>query len=93
MELARQSSFTGLVQHHGSALNAYVTRLCGADRDSAQDVVQETWMRAWRNLDGLTEEPGAVRSWLERVADNVAVDLHHVRRAQVEVPVVARVRR
>ncbi|GAA4613329.1 sigma-70 family RNA polymerase sigma factor [Saccharopolyspora hordei] len=71
-----------VVRAHGDALHAYVTRLTGGDRFAAEDVVQETWVRAWRNLDRLTEDLGSVRGWLLRVAHNLAVDLHRSRRAR-----------
>ncbi len=37
------------------------------DRSVAEDVVQETFMRAWRAIDKLVE-PGAVRPWLLTIA-------------------------
>ncbi|MER6992717.1 sigma-70 family RNA polymerase sigma factor [Saccharopolyspora hirsuta] len=71
-----------VVRAHGDALHAYVTRLTNGDRFAAEDVVQETWVRAWRNLDRLTENQGSVRGWLLRVAHNIAVDQHRSRRAR-----------
>jgi RNA polymerase sigma-70 factor (ECF subfamily) len=78
-----------VMQAHGAALHNYATRLTGGDRHAAEDVVQETWVRAWRNLDRLTENHGSVRGWLMRVAHNIAVDQHRGRRArptEVELP-------
>lgn len=78
-----------VVATHGPALLAYATRLTGGDRHAAEDVVQETWLRAWRNVDRLTEDRGSVRGWLMRVAHNVAIDQHRGRRArptEVELP-------
>lgn len=37
------------------------------DRSVAEDVVQETFMRAWRSIDSLAE-PGAVKPWLLTIA-------------------------
>lgn len=71
-----------IVRVHGAALHAYACRLTGGDRHAAEDVVQETWLRAWRMLDRLTEERGSVRGWLMRVAHNVSVDQHRARRAR-----------
>ncbi|MEU3269291.1 sigma-70 family RNA polymerase sigma factor [Saccharomonospora sp. NPDC006951] len=82
-------SIEDIVRVHGSALQAYATRLTGGDRYAAEDVVQETWVRAWRKLDRLTEDRGSVRGWLMRVAHNIAIDQHRVRRArpsEVEFP-------
>lgn len=41
------------------------------DRDLAEDVVQETMLRAWRSIDRLEGEP---RSWLLTVARNILTD-------------------
>ncbi|MGW5050412.1 sigma-70 family RNA polymerase sigma factor [Actinokineospora sp. NPDC004072] len=82
-------SIEGLVRAHGPALLAHATRLTGGDRHTAEDVVQETWLRAWRNADKLTEDRGSVRAWLMRVAHNVAIDHHRRRQArppEVELP-------
>ena len=80
-----------VVAAHGPALLAYATRLTGGDRHMAEDVVQETWLRAWRHVDRLTEDRGSVRVWLMRVAHNIAIDQHRGRRArptEVELPEV-----
>lgn len=47
-------------------LNRFVYWLCH-DRILAEDVVQETLLRAWRSLDSLREE-GAARHWLLTIA-------------------------
>ncbi|WP_424187004.1 sigma-70 family RNA polymerase sigma factor [Actinokineospora sp. G85] len=78
-----------IVRAHGPALLAYATRVTGGDRHRAEDVVQETWLRAWRNLARLTDDQGSVRGWLKRVAHNIAVDQHRARAArpaEVEMP-------
>ncbi|MGX7828852.1 sigma-70 family RNA polymerase sigma factor [Actinokineospora sp. 24-640] len=83
------STFDSIVHTHRAALLAYATRLCGGDRHRAEDVVQETWVRAWRNRDRLIEERGSVRGWLIRVTHNVAMDQHRHRAArptEVEMP-------
>lgn len=81
-------SLDTVIRAHGAALLSYATRLTG-DRHLAEDVVQETWIRAWRHLDRLTENLGSVRGWLVRVAHNVAIDMRRSRRArptEVELP-------
>lgn len=62
-----------LFAEHGGALLAYATRLTG-DRAAAEDVVQETLLRAWRNAERLTESTGSIRGWLLTVARNIVID-------------------
>ena len=60
-------------------LYAYVSRRCGGERELAEDITQETWLRAvrdWR-ANGLPENPLA---WLTAVARNLL--LMHFRRRQ-----------
>jgi len=60
-------------EEHGRALLAYATRLLG-DRQAAEDVVQETLVRAWRHPEVLVNEKGSVRGWLLTVVRNLVVD-------------------
>jgi RNA polymerase sigma-70 factor (ECF subfamily) len=77
-----EQRFAGIVRGHRSSLLAYVTTLTGGDLARAEDVVQETFVRAWHRIDRLTPEHGSVNGWLRRVAYNVAVDGHRWRRAR-----------
>ena len=62
-----------LYNEHGRSLLSYATRLTG-DRAAAEDVVQETLLRAWKNADKLVEGKGSVRGWLLTVARNIVTD-------------------
>jgi RNA polymerase sigma-70 factor (ECF subfamily) len=62
-----------LYAEHGRSLLAYAVRLTG-DRFAAEDVVQETLLRAWRNAEALTNGKGSVRGWLLTVARNIITD-------------------
>jgi RNA polymerase sigma-70 factor, ECF subfamily len=63
-----------LYAEHGAMVTAYVTRMLRGDRAKAEDVVQETLLRAWQNADRLEQTRVPVRAWLVRVAHNVVVD-------------------
>ena len=58
----RQHQFEALVRGHSADLYRYAYWLCGQDA-LAQDLVQDTFLRAWRALDTL-REVGAVKAWL-----------------------------
>jgi RNA polymerase sigma-70 factor (ECF subfamily) len=63
-----------LHDQHAHALWAYAVGLTGGDRTKAQDVVQETLLRAWRNLAGLEQLGGSGRGWLFTVAKRIVID-------------------
>jgi RNA polymerase sigma-70 factor (ECF subfamily) len=66
-------ALTTLYADHGRALLAYAERFTN-DRGRAEDVVQETFLRAWRRLPGLLEDDRSVRAWLFLVARRLLVD-------------------
>jgi RNA polymerase sigma-70 factor (ECF subfamily) len=76
-----------LHDEHAAALWGYCLRLTSRDHARAEDVMQETLLRAWRHWDRLEESHGSVRSWLYTVARNIVIDEWRTRRAQSEVTV------
>jgi RNA polymerase sigma-70 factor, ECF subfamily len=71
---ARDEGYAELVARHSAPIRAYALRLTG-NPSTAEDVVQETLLRAWRNQESLAGRGDSVRGWLIRVAHNVVVDL------------------
>lgn len=71
-----------LYARHAAPLLGYVLRLNGGDRGSAEDIVQETLVRAWRNPDALAEHHGSIRPWLYTVARHLVIDGHRARKAR-----------
>ena len=55
-------------------------RLLGGDRPQAEDIVQETLLRAWRHASELTVEEA--RPWLFTVARHLTVDARRARSAR-----------
>ena len=63
-----------LHDQHARALWSYVVGLTGGDRGKAEDVVQETMLRAWRHPDVLDQSQGSSRAWLFTVARRLVID-------------------
>jgi RNA polymerase sigma-70 factor (ECF subfamily) len=75
-----------LYSHHARALHGYVQRFC-TDSASADDIVQETFIRAWRHLPQLRADDRPVRPWLFRVARNLLIDADRAARSRpIRVP-------
>ncbi|EXG82396.1 sigma-70 family RNA polymerase sigma factor [Cryptosporangium arvum] len=49
---------------------------------TAEDLVQETMLRAWRSLDAVPTEPASQRRWLFTVARRLAIDVHRKRQSR-----------
>lgn len=81
-----RDAFQQLVEPHRRALHLHCYRMLGS-LDEADDLVQETFLRAWRGLDTF-EARAAVRNWLYRIATNASLNAlarrAHVRRVLPE---------
>lgn len=70
-----------LFNEHGNAMLMYAVRLTG-DRATAEDIVQETLIRAWKHSQKLTDGKGSVRGWLLTVIRNIQTDRIRARHAR-----------
>jgi RNA polymerase sigma-70 factor, ECF subfamily len=73
-----------LYEQHAQPLLVFVLRLTGGDRQRAEDIVQETLLRAWRNAHKLgANGETSLRPWLVTVARRIAIDTHRSETARV----------
>lgn len=77
---ASERLLRALYAEHGGPLLGYVLRLTEGDRQQAEDVVQETLLRAWRHPEALDGRP--IRPWLFTVARNLVIDAYRARQAR-----------
>ncbi|RIV31603.1 sigma-70 family RNA polymerase sigma factor [Micromonospora radicis] len=63
-------------------LMAYLLRLTLGEHHLAEDLLQETFLRAWRRIDDLPADPAAARPWLFTVARRAAIDLLRSRQSR-----------
>jgi RNA polymerase sigma-70 factor, ECF subfamily len=71
-----------LVERHGRALFRLAFRMTGNEQD-AEDVVQESFLRAYRQL-GKFDERASFGTWLYRIATNCSLDLVRSRKRRSE---------
>jgi len=86
LERAREGdleAFNDLVRLYQDQLFALVVRMV-PDRDQASDVTQEAFFSAYRNLRGF--RGGSVKSWLNRIAVNAAMDTQRARKRRPSQP-------
>lgn len=73
------AAFEALIKRHGPALHRYARRMT-RDADAVHDIVQETFVAAWRRIATFREE-SSVRTWLFAICARKVVDSHRVKRA------------
>ncbi|WP_329375013.1 sigma-70 family RNA polymerase sigma factor [Streptomyces sp. NBC_01483] len=61
------------MREYRDGLVSYAEKMLG-DHGVAEDIVQETIIRAWRNMDRLLGMEGPVKGWLFTVTRNLIVD-------------------
>ena len=73
MPVDRATALRELHDLHASAIWRYAVHLTG-NAGSADDIVQETLLRAWRTPRILEQDPTSTRSWMFTVARNLVID-------------------
>jgi RNA polymerase sigma-70 factor (ECF subfamily) len=66
------ADITNLLESHRQSILAHCYRMTGS-LDDAEDLLQETWLRAWRSFESF-EGRSSLRTWLYSVATRVTLD-------------------
>ena len=74
-----------MISRHGSALMTFVGRIVTIQED-AEDVVQETFVSAYKHMDDFDPEQASVKTWLHRIAYHEALYLLRRRKKMARIP-------
>lgn len=77
---ARADRLAELYALHGGPILHFLTRLAGGSVEQAEDLLQETMMRAWRHLDSVPRDDEEARRWFYTVARRITVDAVRMRK-------------
>jgi RNA polymerase sigma-70 factor (ECF subfamily) len=80
-DASSDKAMRGLYEAHGTLLLNHLIRLTGGDRHKAEDILQETLVRAWKHPEARSATGEWSRAWLFTVAQRIAID--YVRAAAV----------
>lgn len=75
-------AFERLYRAHSDRIYALCWRLCGGDAGLAEDLVQESFIRAWSKLD-LFRGDSSFGTWMHRLAANVALSDRRIRMRRI----------
>jgi RNA polymerase sigma-70 factor (ECF subfamily) len=89
-----EATLADLIHDYSAPLLGYVTKLTFHDRQLAEEIVQETFVRVWQRPNVLTSGHNSVGPWLFTVARNLVNDHRRLRAGkpmEVNVPELNRV--
>ncbi|MGC0365751.1 RNA polymerase sigma-70 factor (ECF subfamily) [Rhodococcus sp. 27YEA15] len=75
-----REAFEAVVHHYGPALHRYARRML-ADEGDILEVVQDTFVAAWRRLDSFRGE-SSIQTWLFSICSRKIIDTYRIKRAQ-----------
>ena len=67
------SSFTLLYDNYSKSLYGVIFTLI-KDREEAEDVLQEVFVKIWKNIDSYNESKGRLYTWMLNIARNTSID-------------------
>lgn len=73
VEAGDAEAFAGLYDRHGRSAYSLAYRMMG-DRQAAEDLVQDSFIKVWRSAKSYRAERGSVRTWILSITHNRGID-------------------
>jgi RNA polymerase sigma-70 factor, ECF subfamily len=73
VEVADADAFAALYDRHSRAAFSLAYRMMG-DRQAAEDLAQDAFLKVWRNASSYRAERGSVRTWILSIVHNRGID-------------------
>jgi RNA polymerase sigma-70 factor (ECF subfamily) len=68
----QREAFKGLINRYTSPLYNFIARI--ADRNNASDIVQEIFIKVWKNINDFDSNKASFKTWIFTIARNTATD-------------------
>lgn len=80
-----KDAFGKLYSSYLDAIYRYVFFRVGNDRQTAEDITEEIFYKAWQHIDRFKIGTGTVQAWLYRIASTTVIDHHRTKKQQVNI--------
>jgi len=68
-----EAAFSALAERHLKSVYSFISRFVGDARE-AEDITQETFLKAWKSAKQYNSESSKFKTWILRIARNSAID-------------------
>ena len=68
-----QKGFNILYNNYSGALFGVINKIVQSD-DDANDLLQDTFLKIWRNIDNYDSSKGSIFTWMMNIARNLSID-------------------
>ncbi len=69
-----QSGLQSLYKNYGDVLYGNILRVTNNDTSIAQEILQNTFLKIWKNIDKYESKKGGLFTWMNTIARNTALD-------------------
>lgn len=73
LQQKNQQAFSYLYDHYAAALNGVIYRMV-EDRELAEDILQEAFIKIWNNFHSYDKTKGRLYTWMLNLARNLSID-------------------
>lgn len=74
LKLKDKTAFGEFYDNYSGALYSVILRILNGDEESSQDVLQDTFVKIWKNMDSYDASKGSLFTWILNIARNTAID-------------------
>lgn len=79
-----ESAFAYLYDNYSAALHGIIFRIVG-DGDRASDVLQDSFVKIWKNIDSYERGKGTLFTWMLNIARNSAIDANRSKHVKYQI--------